>query len=130
MTRTTLSPLDSIPKSLDRRAENKPDSILFCIPNDDSDLSKGFHDVTAKQFVNAINHAAKWLDENVVSKVKEKEMGEFAVFAYGGPNDLRYPILAVAAAKCGLQVRCSSISDMRMVASRDYDIFIIYSRKL
>jgi len=126
MTRTTLSPLDSIPKSLDRRAESKPDSILFCIPKDESDLSKGFHDVTAKQFVNAINHAAKWLDENVVPKTKE----EFEVFAYGGPNDLRYPILAVAAAKCGLQVRRSSISDMRMVASGDYDIFIIYSRKL
>ena len=61
---------------------------------------QGFKDITYAQPANAINHASWWLDSAL-----GKSHGSFEPFAYFGPKDLMYPILAVAAARVGRQVR-------------------------
>lgn len=86
--------------TIDALVESNPDRVCFSIPQDDRDLSKGFRDITCRQFANAINHAAHWLE----STLPTPDNTSFEVIGYQGPNDLRYPILAVAAAKVGKQV--------------------------
>ena len=84
---------------IDRYAAEAPDKIYASVPKGE-DLSEGFLDVTYKQLANAIDHASWWLDY---------EIGEckrpYETFAYSGPKDLLYPVLAVAAAKVGRTVR-------------------------
>ncbi|THC89587.1 hypothetical protein EYZ11_010967 [Aspergillus tanneri] len=64
------------------------------LPINDQDLSAGFRDFTFQHLNNAANHAAQWLRQALPTTSKS-----FQSFAYAGPKDLRYAILAVAAAK-------------------------------
>lgn len=89
-----------IVSTIDHWAAVDPDRVYASIPANNNNLAEGFLNVTYKQLANAINHASWWLD--VVLGVCEK--GSFDTFAYAGPKDLRYPILAVAAAKVGRRV--------------------------
>jgi hypothetical protein len=90
----------SLSYAFDEQAWSRPDDIFFSIPRDDDDLSQGFIDITCGRFVSAINHATGWLRASI-----GKSAAPLDVIAYQGPNDLRYPILAMAAAKTGQQVR-------------------------
>ena len=54
---------------------------------------------TYKELADAINHVARYLDENLTESV------DFGTFAYIGSKDIRYSILAVAALKTGRKVR-------------------------
>lgn len=84
---------------IDHWAAVDPDKVYASVPTSE-DLAEGFLDVTYKQLATAINHASSWLDEEL--GICEK--GSFNTFAYAGPKDLRYPILAVAAVKVGRKV--------------------------
>jgi hypothetical protein len=84
---------------IDCHAVSNPGRAWASIPRKDNDPSKGFVDLTYKQFANAINHAAWWLKDNL-----DGARGPFETLAYAGPKDLRYPIIAVAAVKVGKQV--------------------------
>ncbi|KAB8223973.1 putative AMP-binding enzyme [Aspergillus novoparasiticus] len=64
------------------------------LPINDQDLSAGYRDITFQQLNNAANHAARWL-----SQALPETSEPFQCFAYAGPKDLRYAILAVAVAK-------------------------------
>ncbi|KAE8312222.1 hypothetical protein BDV41DRAFT_539516 [Aspergillus transmontanensis] len=64
------------------------------LPINDQDLSAGYQDITFQQLNNAANHAAKWLSQTLPATSEP-----FQCFAYAGPKDLRYAILAVAVAK-------------------------------
>lgn len=86
-----------VPTLIDERARNDPTKIFASFPRS-KDLADGFLDVSYAQLANAINRASWWLSESM-SNAETRE-----VFAYLGPNDLRYPILLVAAMKCGYQV--------------------------
>ncbi|KAF7865939.1 hypothetical protein EAF04_006103 [Stromatinia cepivora] len=81
---------------LDERAQTDPQSPWVSIPVDDEDISKGYKDITYGQFSNAVNHAAHWLVQHLPASQET-----FEPFAYVGPKDLRYPILAMAAGKVG-----------------------------
>jgi hypothetical protein len=61
------------------------------VPVNDQDLSEGFNYVNFGQFN---NYAAQWLHKNLPQTDQP-----FQCLAYAGPKDLRYPILALAAAK-------------------------------
>ena len=87
-----------LPITLDRIALTQPYRPWISVPLNNSDISKGFIDITFKQFANAINHAAAWLESSVGN------VGLFEVFAYEGPADARLAIIAVAAAKVGWKV--------------------------
>jgi hypothetical protein len=91
---------------IEQRTKSGANESWLSVPVDETNLSLGYKDLTFWQLNNAANHAAIWLSENLPT-------GEpFQCFAYTGPKDLRYPILAVAAAKAqkvvsihGLQIQ-------------------------
>jgi len=112
---------------IDYYANKEPGRVWASVPRSE-DLSKGFKDITYKQFANAINHASWWLEYSL-----GKSKGNFEIFAYAGPKDLRFPILAVAAVKVGRQVSqidwtssvqfrctdCQSLTDLVTFAFRN-----------
>ena len=83
---------------IDSYAINDPTRVWVSVPVDDDDLTKGFKDVTYKELANAVNHVCWSVRENFADSTS------FETLAYAGPKDLRYPILALAAVKCGKQV--------------------------
>lgn len=83
---------------IDCYAENEPDRPWVAIPRS-NDFSQGFLDINYRQFANAIDRAAFWLEG-----VLGASQGSFETFAYAGEKDIRYPILAVAAVKVGRKV--------------------------
>lgn len=85
--------------AIDQIANSQPQRTWVSVPKDEDNLSDGFVDITFKQFSNAINHAAAWLQ----SKLSPRS-GSFDTFAYEGPNDVRVAILTVAAVKVGRKV--------------------------
>lgn len=79
---------------IEKRAEDSSIRPWISVPINEQDLSAGYRDITFRKLNNAANNAAYWLSQNL------PETSElFQCFAYAGPKDLRYPILAVAAAK-------------------------------
>lgn len=83
---------------IDQYAREEPERAWVSIPRTDK-LSDGYVDVTYKQLANAVSHAALWLDASL-----GPGKDAFETFAYVGPKDLRYPVLAVAAVKVGRKV--------------------------
>ena len=81
---------------IDELAQQEPNSTWVSIPVDEGDLSKGYKEVTCGQLWNAVNRAVQWLRESLPPSSES-----FQSFAYAGPKDLRYPILAIAAGKLG-----------------------------
>ncbi|PYH83985.1 putative AMP-binding enzyme [Aspergillus uvarum CBS 121591] len=79
---------------VESRAKNEPNSAWVSVPIDDADLSRGFREISFQQLNNAANHAAHWLHQHLPATTEP-----FQCFAYAGPKDFRYAILAVAAAK-------------------------------
>lgn len=84
---------------VDHRAKTEPDSAWVAVPTDDSDLTKGYTDISYRQFANGANHTVKWLKDNLPASIFAQP---FQAFAYVGSKDLRYPFLAVAAGKLEL----------------------------
>ncbi|RAL13440.1 AMP-binding enzyme [Aspergillus homomorphus CBS 101889] len=83
-----------IPAVIEARARKENDTPWVSLPINEDDLSLGFKDISFKALNNAANHAAHWLRQNLPDASEP-----FPTFAYTGPKDIRYPILAVAAAK-------------------------------
>lgn len=79
---------------IEQRAQNGSDRPWVSVPVNDQDLSQGYRDISFWQLNNYANHAAKWLSDNLPESTEP-----FQCFAYAGPKDLRYAILAVAVAK-------------------------------
>ncbi|PYI24380.1 AMP-binding enzyme [Aspergillus violaceofuscus CBS 115571] len=79
---------------IETRAQKDNDTPWVSLPINEENLSLGFKDISFRSFNNAANHAAHWLRQNLPETSEP-----FQKFAYAGPKDLRYPILAVAAAK-------------------------------
>jgi hypothetical protein len=80
--------------AVERRANDDSRNPWTSVPVNDQDLSQGYKDISFSQLNNYTNHAAHWLSENLPPSSEP-----FQSFAYAGPKDLRYPILALAAAK-------------------------------
>ena len=82
--------------------EHEPQRCYASIPHASGRLEDGFRDITYQMLALAIDKAAWWLD-SVLSSTQTSVSPE--TFAYSGPNDLRYPVLAVAGIKTGRKVR-------------------------
>ncbi|MCJ1306689.1 hypothetical protein MMC25_000332 [Agyrium rufum] len=80
--------------AVDAVAQNAPDSVYASYASS-IDLSKGYRHITYRQYADAINSAATWLE----TQLGESSKGQ--VIPYIGPSDLRYPILTLAALKAG-----------------------------
>lgn len=79
---------------IDEYANTERSSVWGVIASDERDLSKGFKNITYGNFANAINLASRWLQDHL-----PPQTCDFDTIAYVGPKDVRYPIIAVAAAK-------------------------------
>lgn len=84
---------------IDQYSKEAPERVWASVPQDENNLAKGFKDITYRHLANAINRASWWLDAAL-----GKSNGNFETFAYAGPKDMRFPILAVAAVKVGRQI--------------------------
>ncbi|MCJ1313131.1 hypothetical protein MMC25_006808 [Agyrium rufum] len=107
-----------LPVVVDHCAKRAPTRVWASVPRQEN-LAEGFRDLTYRDFANAINRAAWWL-ESVVGKGR----GQFEAFAYTGPNDLRYPVLAMAAIKVGKTIVTtvsSQWSRLRSLYIPDFD---------
>jgi acyl-CoA synthetase (AMP-forming)/AMP-acid ligase II len=85
---------------IEHKARTQPNSTWVSYPIDENDLSQGFRNISYHQLEMAANRAAYWLEKNL-----PQSSVAFQTFAYAGPKDLRYPILAVAAGKLQKVVR-------------------------
>ena len=119
-----------ITSTIDHYATDTPNRTYASIPRSEH-LSEGFVAITYKQLANAINHASWWLH----SELGERDAA-FDTFAYAGPKDLRYPILAVAAAKVGRKVndahlkrKCLAHSLFLLVTLRSYFHLLSFPQK-
>jgi len=92
---------------IDSYAINDPSKVWASAPLDNDDLKVGFRDISYKELANAVNHASWWLRHMIADTT-----AVFETLAYAGPKDLRYPILALAAVKCGKQVGCLTNVDL------------------
>ncbi|RKL01328.1 hypothetical protein BFJ68_g12417 [Fusarium oxysporum] len=86
-----------IPCILDEMSRDEPDRVIYSIAKS-ADISKGFTEVTAREFANAVNKTAWWL-ESLVGKSES-----FQTIGYIGPHDIRYFLLNLACVKVGYQV--------------------------
>ncbi|KAL9619388.1 MAG: hypothetical protein Q9160_005983 [Pyrenula sp. 1 TL-2023] len=87
-----------LPNLVDQKASSCPETVWAEYPKSADTYENGYRAITYRQFANAINGAAWWL---------EKTMGkgqDFETLAYIGPNDVRYQILLVAAIKAGYKM--------------------------
>lgn len=84
---------------VDQYATENPSRVWAAVLVNESDLSKGFKDITYGQLANAINHAAFWLQNHLPPASRA-----FETVAYAGPKDLRYPIVALAVVKTNRKV--------------------------
>lgn len=85
---------------IDDYAALQPWRVWAVVPVDVKDQTKGFTPITYGALGNAINHAVSWLLQNL-----PLETAPSGTIAYTGPKDIRYPILAIAAAKVGRKVK-------------------------
>lgn len=87
-----------LPQIIDSWAKKEPSKLYAVTPR--SNEAKDLVDITYGQFANAINAIAWWLDE----KLGPSKDLTFPCFAYLGPKDLQYAIIAMSAQKVGRRV--------------------------
>ncbi|RYP77415.1 hypothetical protein DL771_001210 [Monosporascus sp. 5C6A] len=91
-----------LPAAIDELARDEPSRPWASIPIDDSDLSRGYEDVSYGTFANAINKLA-WFIVNSIGR-----SSTFETIAYFGTPDIRYHMIEMAACKTGHKVLFSS----------------------
>lgn len=91
-----------VPTVIDEKATSTPRAVWCSLPYDDSDLSKGYEDITYATLSNAINKLSWIIYDNFGPSDR------FETIAYMGKPDIRYHIVQTAVAKTGYQVLFSS----------------------
>lgn len=87
-----------IVQTADELARSQPERIYATVSRSATDLADGFRDVTIREFVNAVNFMAWWIEERI------GRSETFEVVAYMGVSDIRYAIVFFALVKCGYVV--------------------------
>lgn len=98
-----------IPILIDEAAQEKPNDVFAFIARG-LDTEEGFQTVTYRQFANAINSCAWWLEARLGTSNK------FDTLAYFGPSSLLSCVVMIAAIKTGHQV--VSLIITRLLESR------------
>jgi len=81
-----------LPKVVDDFARLEPERVLAAIPLG-LEVSDGFRDITAKTFAKAVDRLA-WFLQKELGRGRRED-----VITYLGPSDIRYALVALAAAK-------------------------------
>ncbi|KAI2641306.1 hypothetical protein GGS21DRAFT_547675 [Xylaria nigripes] len=85
-----------LPNIVDEVASTDPHREVFSVPRT-SNPKDGWRAITYKEYANAINHVAR----EIMQRCGVPPVGAFPTIAYIGPNDARYVILFLSAAKAG-----------------------------
>jgi acyl-CoA synthetase (AMP-forming)/AMP-acid ligase II len=94
MSQTIPSQPRLLVNTIDAKAISIPDSPWILYAKSSSwEQEGGYQTITWKQFADAVNKTAFWLDDNLPQTPRSQTI------AYLGPNDPRYYILLVATAK-------------------------------
>lgn len=112
-----------LPTALDDLVKSEPNRTFAQIP-ECSFIAKGFKNITVSEVANGVNNMAHWINKNV-----GKPKTEFQTFAYLGIPDLRYPVVLLAAIKCGYKVlfpsvRNSVVMNTSLVEQTKCEIFL------
>ncbi len=91
-----------LPAMIDKLAFSDPDRSWASLPYDDSDLSKGYEDISYARLADAINKLS-WLIALAIGT-----SSNFDTIAYFGLADVRYAMMQMAACKTGYKVLFSS----------------------
>ena len=86
-----------LPRVVDDLARSNPQRVFASVPLA-SDVSQGFRDIKMADVAQAVDYLAWWLQEHVGNSTS------FETLAYMGIPDIRYPVLFLAAVKCGYKV--------------------------
>ena len=89
-----------LPVTIDLLSKQQPDRAWASLPRDDTDLSKGFEDVTYTTLATAINRMASFIEK----AVGKAEQDSVRCIAYIGTPDIRYHVMSMATAKTGNKV--------------------------
>lgn len=118
-----------IAATVDKIARDSPTRIYASVPISNTELSRGFRDITYAELAAAVDRTAYWLDEHLpappspptstssqFSSSSSDPEGDDAsatsgiqTFAYYGPRDLRYIAFMCAAIKTGRRLLLTSI---------------------
>ena len=94
-----------LPRLIDELAELCPNHPMVSLPRDNGRPELAFHDYSIKDFANAVNRAAWWIEEKL-----GRAQARGTTLHYVAPQDLSYFIITLAAVKTGYQVRMTSVS--------------------
>ncbi|RDW63544.1 hypothetical protein BP6252_11089 [Coleophoma cylindrospora] len=100
---------------IDSHAQHRPNDVAIRYAEPDWE-NNGYRSVTWKQYADAVNKTAFWLDQ----KLGKSTTPSPETFAYWGPNDLRYAFLMNAAMKTN---RALLIPDGRVSSQGLADLF-------
>lgn len=84
---------------VDDTAQETPEKPLAELPLSPTSFEKGFRKISYRDFSNAINGMAWWLNQTLGPGKN------FETLAYLGPNDFRHNVLLLGAVKAGFKVR-------------------------
>ena len=96
-----------LPTLIDEIAARRPTRPFVSLPVNNDDLSKGYRDFSYSDFAQSVDRCAWW----IVSKLgrwgneNDERRPETRILAYVGPQDVRYAVLMLGAAKAGYTVR-------------------------
>ena len=90
-----------LPVHLDILAKTNPNQLYGIVPTG-KDYSSGQREITVADLSRAVDRASWWLEKKVGRK------DGFPTVGYMGPNDPRYPILAIAAMKTRCKILLNS----------------------
>lgn len=94
-----------LPQVVDEYARIDPNRIYASILLS-ANVSQGFRDVRMKDMARAVNSMAWWIKDHLGLRT------DFETVGYIGVSDLRYPIIILAAIKCGWKVSLRISSPM------------------
>jgi acyl-CoA synthetase (AMP-forming)/AMP-acid ligase II len=105
--------MQSMTEIVDCLAEEEPNRVWVKMPDSPDNIQNtSWKDITFRQLSRAVDAMAHWIDENLGGPERNSEIEPLA---YMGVNDIRYPIVILAALKTGHTVRHPFLPNMSVV---------------
>lgn len=94
-----------LPTLIDDIASRRPNHPFISLPINNDDLSHGYRDFTYSDFALAVDRCAWWIVSKLGRCGEDEKKDRKRILAYVGPQDVRYPVMMLGAAKAGYTVR-------------------------
>ena len=93
-----------LPTLIDDIAARRPNRPFISLPINNDDISHGYRDFTFSDFARAVDRCAWWIVSKLGRCGEDEKKDGTGILAYVGPQDVRYPVLMLGAAKAGYTV--------------------------